>query len=931
MANNTYQDQITLVNTNLIGISDRLSNPSQFHPMVRNDWGTQDKLRGLLGKYYTPIYPTNPNLPEVQLLNYKDLYSNPMQYFLVKDENQDVLLVQQAAGSNQGTNLIFDAYIDTIDDTTGDIVLNYSPSGWDSPGYNITYPPAEYYFGGVDNTDQETFPIIAQNLSRYMGITADAVPHARIGADPTTVVDAVVQGHPFIPGTPISGILSGSQVFIDYTMQLHTPSANAQVREKAEGRLTIESVYVQYVESVPSFEDVIKPDNIPEDLIPNAYYLQLEMQNTGTLPLALGRYARAITLDGRVDWFNGSFNQLTENNRKRYYDEYAKGLSSATLTPGGIDSVRTVLATGKDTFVLHVDKDILREDSINPSQIPFYNKIVIPTAPPEGYKSEISLLGNIVAQASQDSNNLVDLLQYSAIQGLQGPVLGIPLTTNTKIAGTTAAAATYSLQEQNYAAVFNVGDQILYFKDQVPPAHTPPGDPSVIPPAGTPIPENSAAIAGLIESDSAVGLNQATSLHKRGLNQPTQGIEIDQSTAACASLTTWSSYVTRTLGEIWNGEFCHTETLMFVVKKYRVGDTGETLVQTYYFTNRFDGQDIVYYDSQVKSKQKYRYDIEKVVIVFGSKYEYTSPSPAPAGSTLFNRVFHPPGDTSISTEAVYQAKLPFVVTPSYMQALLMPHVIGGIQVTIEDKPPVAPEVSFYSFIGINNRLKILLQPSTGMLDEKPVVIQPSDNDFFRSVYEAQTGIEAPVAEIDKIEFRSDDPVDSYQIFKINRKPTSYKDFAGNMIFVDPTSGRAGSYDDIITPNTKYYYCARSVDINGNISNPTHIFEIEMVDNGGQIYLKQEIFMFESATPEYTQTGRRFVYIEPGLQQLALAEGQNIGAVNVNNSPNSSILGATGVTKVWGETFKIRVSSKKTGRKLDLNLTFKNTGIVNPSE
>ncbi len=292
MANNTYQDRITLVNTNLIGISDRVSNPSQFHPMVRNDWGTQDKLRGLLGKYYTPIYPTNPNLPEVQLLNYKDLYSNPLQFLLVQDKNQDALLVQQAAGSNQGTNLIFDA---SIDDTAGEIVLKYSPTGWTSPGYNITYPAAALYFGEItpqgflhqalaDGND-----LIADNLSRFLGQTTDAVPTARIGAAPVDVANAIANSHPFIPGTPVNGIMSGSQVFIDYTMQLHTPSANAQVREKDEGRLTIESVYVQYVESVPSFEDVIKPDNIPEDLIPNAYYLQLEMQNTGTLPLALGR------------------------------------------------------------------------------------------------------------------------------------------------------------------------------------------------------------------------------------------------------------------------------------------------------------------------------------------------------------------------------------------------------------------------------------------------------------------------------------------------------------------------------------------------------------------------------------------------------------------------------------------------------------------
>ena len=90
-------------------------------------------------------------------------------------------------------------------------------------------------------------------------------------------------------------------------------------------------------------------------------------------------------------------------------------------------------------------------------------------------------------------------------------------------------------------------------------------------------------------------------------------------------------------------------------------------------------------------------------------------------------------------------------------------------------------------------------------------------------------------------------------------------------------------------------------------------------------------MFESIQPQYTKSGRRFIYIEPSLQQLALEPNANIGTPNINNPPNSSILGADGVDSVWNNTYKIRVTSKKTNRKLDLNVTFTNTGIVNPSE
>ena len=174
MANTAYQDQITFVNTPMVGISDRLSNPSQYHPMVRNDWGTTDKLRGLLGKYYAPIYPTNPNLPSVVLLNYADLYGNPLEFLLVQDKNQDTLLVGQAAGTNQGTNLIFDYTVSTPSAETldGSITLTYSPAGWASPGYNLSYQPATSYFGQVNDDREAWWGTVAGRISRYMGGTA---------------------------------------------------------------------------------------------------------------------------------------------------------------------------------------------------------------------------------------------------------------------------------------------------------------------------------------------------------------------------------------------------------------------------------------------------------------------------------------------------------------------------------------------------------------------------------------------------------------------------------------------------------------------------------------------------------------------------------------------------------------------------------------
>ena len=149
--------------------------------------------------------------------------------------------------------------------------------------------------------------------------------------------------------------------------------------------------------------------------------------------------------------------------------------------------------------------------------------------------------------------------------------------------------------------------------------------------------------------------------------------------------------------------------------------------------------------------------------------------------------------------------------------------------------------------------------------------------------------------------------------------------------------------DDIEPNKKYYYCFRSLDVHHNFSNPTHVFEVEMMNNDGQVYIiikTIEFIMGPQRSP--SKAGRRFIYIEPSIANLTLEStniilgpGQTLDSITPEDVPPDNILGATEANpppddeKVWDKHYKIRVTSTKTSRKFDLNLTFKNTGVKFP--
>lgn len=907
MQDNNYKNQLLIVNQNLVGIKDRgtVNNNAvvsgttiTFHPMVRDNWGTSDPLRGVLGAYYTRYRSSKGEA----LYDYSNALRAITNGYVPQDFDHGPggigpLRNQLQGDAGFGTNIIFP--VSFFPPTDDKIQLVGDPFVWDN--YSTVAV-------GLNN-DSQWF---LGNFDQYV------FGSLKTPADQLLTIEDIVNENTAI----YQGLLNDQNIenksFSDHTSMHFLLSSDRSLRERSGVLTGVEPIYNYYVNSNPDYEDVIADPRVEEYLIPNAYYLQLELQNTASFPLALYHVLAiqfgqqpivvANTPEGPQPWFNISHQGATENNIGSYYSLYSDGMSSriSTLDQNAKNTLQTV---NGDIAILHSDIGVLNPDSIEPMSIPFFNKITI-GQDTEGPLGSTSFLGDVLS--NPDISNFVDMLQAFAIYVLtyDGPPLpATQFSTRYKILNNVNNLNDYAFESNDIEIpiLFDLGimlssgmvnsglyEEIMrFYQNNSPPS--------------TSITSNvkflrdyfGRSLDDLI-GDVAFDAVQASSVYE--ITNPQSDLN--------------SEVFKRSLKQIFQNKTCHSETLLYVIEKYRVDD--DQLVQKFFISPNIngDGPDLTYYDSQVKYNTKYRYDFKKVVLVFGNTYKYPDSNGFSAGLS----------QGSVDIENIQN-------TPS-IKAILAPYTTDGIEVAVIDKPPVSPNISFYPVKGDDTNVKILFNSNTGDYMDRPVQILDTDAQFYEEEYFGQTGVNKSFEDIRsenrKIQFKSDDPVNKYQLFRISNMPTSYRDFNNNFVEVDPEIGTAGYYEDRILPNRKYYYCARSLDVHNNISNPTYIFEIEMVNNDGQIFLRQDIFTFEAAKPEVVKNGRRFIYVEPSFNQVVLEEPPEAPA-NVNVAPENNILGiADQQESCWNETFKIRVTSKKTGKKLDLNLTFKNSGVTNPS-
>lgn len=173
-----------------------------------------------------------------------------------------------------------------------------------------------------------------------------------------------------------------------------------------------------------------------------------------------------------------------------------------------------------------------------------------------------------------------------------------------------------------------------------------------------------------------------------------------------------------------------------------------------------------------------------------------------------------------------------------------------------------------------------------------------------------------------------------EVYRTTTKPKSYSDFTGNLrktIDLRQTNGDILTdhlFIERVRENTKYYYAFRAVNENGVAGQMSPVFEAELINDGGYVYAKFEQYSEEDLAvppPKEPLIGfKKLFNIIPNIQHLQL----DTSAVNFASSSVSQMsqvaLGTSAEDDLWDQNkyYKIRLTSKKTGKKIDLNIGFK---------
>lgn len=324
-------------------------------------------------------------------------------------------------------------------------------------------------------------------------------------------------------------------------------------------------------------------------------------------------------------------------------------------------------------------------------------------------------------------------------------------------------------------------------------------------------------------------------------------------------------------------------------------------------------------DSQIKYGKSYVYKLKQLVSSTEIQYSY--------GQIEF--IFSPDSFSMVNiefslSELDYNNKLQEIEIAKQTSPTL----------AFIDIPPNPTWLEIYPYRGVNNKISLVFRDISFFDFVQQKIISKA---FWSDGWASAKNYYMKNAKIDpnsispETAFFTDQYVDKILIYRLEgKKPTKLTDFNEVHEVVNVLEdGRMKVLE--IEPNVQYYFATKSVTLTGLESYLSQVYSVQVVDDGGTIFPLVEIIELEEPPPrrkkskEFTSAFR----IQPALLQQAPNPSTNdVGYLT------PTVFSDSEETRT---AYKVRVTSKKTGRKIDFNVIYKidkktnnnNVGQLNP--
>lgn len=402
----------------------------------------------------------------------------------------------------------------------------------------------------------------------------------------------------------------------------------------------------------------------------------------------------------------------------------------------------------------------------------------------------------------------------------------------------------------------------------------------------------------------------------------------------------------RSYADILYGRKAYSEVIGYKIEKYKIvlnafNQEEEVKIQEILLMDNDSVKRLEFLDTQIIPDSKYKYKIFTINFVIGTKYEYDEQSSSYSWLEDDQQTVRPDTRDGRLAINVRSGRSVSIIYAPFFEKI----------VSAADKPPMTPQVSFLPYQGVDNKYAILLQSGFGEALEKPIVVLREDKNIIQEIYRTQNRRAGS-----EILYKSDSLPNEFELIRIEDEPESYRDFdSPSAIRVSKqATGKTAFFVIDVEPNKYYYYTFRTYD-DGGVSNPTEVFRVRMVSYQNGIFMELEAYEMYKKPKELDISFAKAIKISPNTEQKMInfervfqaleAQQENSESLVRNvreelgleaqadttefqkTAPDSDILKLgrkADNESIWGKRFKLRCTSKTTGKKVDINFTFTQT-------